>query len=71
MVGNHSRHEPNVQAQNELYRITPSSAKEQYNISRSGSPTSATSSSQDSGWDSNQGSFVVFYDDENHAGTDR
>ncbi|KAF9644250.1 hypothetical protein BDM02DRAFT_1053503 [Thelephora ganbajun] len=55
VTGNHSRDEPNFQAQNGLGGVTPSTTKEQYEVVRSNSPTSLTSNSQDTGWDSNQG----------------
>jgi len=54
LTGNHSRHEPNFQAQNDLREITPSTAKEQYEGVRPDSPTSSASRSQDTGRDSDQ-----------------
>ena len=71
VAGNHSRHDPGIQAQNEPPWVTPSTVEEQYGVVGPDSPRSTTSSSQDRGSDSHQGlSVVVFYGDRNHAGAD-
>lgn len=59
MAGNHSGGEPSVRARDGLGGITPPITKGQYGVDRSRSPTSTTSSSQDRGWDLNQGSFKI------------
>jgi hypothetical protein len=64
VTGNHSRDEPNVQAQNVLDGTTSLTTSDRYYGTRSDSPTTTTFSSQDSGRDTiDQGSFTVFYDD--------
>lgn len=65
MAGNYAGHEPKIQARSELHEITPSTAREQYGAVRLDSPTSTTSSSEDTGQDSYQSLFAVFYDDSN------
>ena len=51
--------EPSVQAREVLGGITPSTTREQYEVARSDSPTSATSSSRDMRCDLNQGSLMI------------
>ena len=71
VAGNHSRHDPGIQAQDEPRWVTPSTVKEQYGVVGPDSPSSTTSSTQDRGRDSLQGSsLTVFYCDRNGAGSD-
>lgn len=53
------RGEPNAQARDEPGGITPSTIRGQYEAEISESPTSTTSSSQDMGWNLNQGSLMI------------
>jgi len=71
VAGNLSRHDPKIQAQNEVPWVTPSTVREQYGAVGPDSPRSTTSSSQNRGRDSHQSSSVtVFCGDRNRAGFD-
>lgn len=71
VAGNNPRHEPKIQAKDEPRWVTPPNVEEQYGVVGPDSPSSTTSSTQDRGRGSRQGSsLTLFYGDRNRAGSD-